>query len=222
MNPFYQEFMVMLNRLDKEQCVSFILEKLAGHEIDIVRLYSEILVPAQYEDLCKNGRVEDCIWEEHVRTSIIRTIIECCYPCVIRERDHKYVSTLKSKVVVVCPPEELHEIGARMIADYFTLCGFNVVFIGANTPQKDILHGIEYSRPEFVAISITNYYNLLAARNTVQMITDLKSTLPFKVILGGRACRTNPAACGQMGADMVLDGFEDIRALSGGKSNAAI
>jgi MerR family transcriptional regulator, light-induced transcriptional regulator len=222
MHPLYQEFIGMLNRLDKEQCVSYILERLAGHEIDIVKLYNEILTPAQYENLCKDGKADDCIWQEHVRTSIIRTIIECCYPYVIRERDHKYVSTLKSKVVVVCPAEELHEIGARMIADYFTLCGFNVGFIGANTPQKDILAGIKYSHPEFVAISITNYYNLMAARNTVQMIAELKSTIPFKIILGGQACRANPAACGQIGVDMVLDSFEDIRRLPGGKNNAAV
>ncbi|MBN1191419.1 MAG: cobalamin B12-binding domain-containing protein [Dehalococcoidales bacterium] len=205
----------MLDRLDREQCVSFITGKLAGHEIDIVELYQEILTPAQYEDLCKDGHANDCIWQEHVRTSIIRTIIECCYPYVLKERDHKYVSTLKSKVFVVCPTEELHEIGARMIADYFTLCGYNVLFIGANTPQKDILHGIKYFSPEFVAISITNYYNLMAARNTVQRITGLKGVIPFKVILGGQACRNNPAACGQMGADMILDTFDDIRSLAG-------
>jgi MerR family transcriptional regulator, light-induced transcriptional regulator len=217
MHPFYLEFKGMLDRLDKEQCVNYVLDKIAGYEIDIVTLYKEILTPVQYEDLCKKGKNDDCIWQEHVRTSIIRTIIECCYPYVIKERDHKYVSILKSRAVVVCPTEELHEIGPRMIADYFTLCGFNVLFIGANTPQKDILNGIKYFVPEFVAISITNYYNLLAGRNTVQQITEIKGSLSFKVILGGQACRTNPAACAQMGADMILDSFEDIRSLSRGQ-----
>jgi MerR family transcriptional regulator, light-induced transcriptional regulator len=217
MHPFYLEFKEMLDRLDKEQCVSYILEKIAGLEIDIVTLYKEILTPVQYEDLCTDGRSDGRIWQEHVRTSIIRTIIECCYPYVVRERDHKYVSTLKSRAVVVCPTEELHEIGPRMIADYFTLCGFNVLFIGANTPQKDILYGIKYFAPEYVAISITDYYNLLAGRNTVRQIAELKGSLSFKVILGGQACRTNSAACGQMGADMILDSFEDIRSLSRGQ-----
>jgi hypothetical protein len=89
MHPLYSDFISSLDRLEKEQCVKLVLAKLSSYEIDIVSLYNDILTPAQYEDLCKKGNSADCIWQEHVRTSIIRTIIECCYPHVIKERDHK-------------------------------------------------------------------------------------------------------------------------------------
>jgi MerR family transcriptional regulator, light-induced transcriptional regulator len=213
MHPFYAEFISYLDRLEKEPCVKSILARLDSHEIDILSLYGEILTPAQYTDLSKEDS-QDCIWQEHVRTSIIRTIIECCYPHVIHERDHKYVSVLKEKVVVLCPPEELHEIGARMVADYFTLCGYSVVFIGANTPQADILNGIKYIRPEYVAISITNYFNLLATRNVIGKILEFKDRQSFKVVLGGQACRNNPQAAARMGADLILDSFADIQSLA--------
>jgi methanogenic corrinoid protein MtbC1 len=115
---------------------------------------------------------------------------------------------------MLCPPEELHEIGARMVADYFTLCGYRVYFIGANTPQADMLKGIGYIRPQYVAISITNYYNLLATRNAIGKILEIKDQLSFQVILGGQACRSNPLAAGRMGADLILDSFVDIQSLS--------
>jgi MerR family transcriptional regulator, light-induced transcriptional regulator len=214
MHPLYSEFISTLDSLDKEKGLQLVLGKLDSRELDIVTLYNEILTPAQYEDLAKKAKEGNCIWQEHIRTSIVRTIIECCYPYVIRERDHKYVSAWKGKVVVVCPPEELHEIGARMVADYFTLCGFRVLFIGANTPQNDILNGIQYLRPEYVAVSVTSYFNLLATKNAIRKIMDLRDTLSFQVILGGQACRSNPAACNQTGADMILESFEDIRSLS--------
>jgi MerR family transcriptional regulator, light-induced transcriptional regulator len=214
MHPLYQEFISGLDRLDKEHCLQLILSKLDKHEIDIVKLYTEVLTPAQYENLSAKMNEEDSIWEEHLRTSIIRTIIECCYPYVIKERDHKYISPLKNKAIVLCPPEELHEIGARMAADYFTLCGLNVLFIGANTPQRAILNGIKYFQPQYVCISITNYYNLVATRNAIQNIIEIKGIFPFQVILGGQACRSNPQACSQMGADLILDTFEDIQSLA--------
>jgi len=123
-------------------------------------------------------------------------------------------------VIVVCPTEELHEIGARMVTDFFTLCGYTATFIGANTPQDEIMEAIKYIQPVYVALSVTNNYNLIAARKAVQRISEQKEAFKFKVILGGQACRYQPAVCLEMGADMVLQTFKDIRSL-GGANNAA-
>jgi MerR family transcriptional regulator, light-induced transcriptional regulator len=222
MHPFYTEFIGYLDQEDKEKSVRWILGKIQDNSIEVVTLYNQILTPALNVAFCKSDQKEICIWEEHIRTSIIRTIIECCYPYVIQERDEKYHSAHKGKTLVVCPPGELHEIGARMIADFFILCGFRVVFVGANTPQDDIINAIKYEKPEFVAISITNYFNLVETRTMIQRISDLKSSLTFKVILGGQACQGNPAACRQFNPDLILHSFEDIKRLSEGDINAAV
>lgn len=220
MHPLFPEFISYLDQQDKENCIRVTLSHLENKTLDTVTLYNEILTPAQNTRLCQTELKEICIWEEHVRTSIVRTIIECCYPYIVRERDEKYGSSHKGKAVVLCPPEELHEIGARMVADFFILCGFNVIFIGANTPQDDILNAIKYTRPKYVAISVTNYYNLVAARNVVEKILDLKAAIYFQLILGGQACRRNPDTCWQLGTDRVLDSFEDIKKFTGGATGA--
>jgi MerR family transcriptional regulator, light-induced transcriptional regulator len=107
-----------------------------------------------------------------------------------------------------------------MVADFFTLCGCNVLFVGANTPAEDIVNAIKYSAPEFVAVSITSYYNLVAAKSVIEKITGLRPGLSFKVILGGQACKRNTTVCRQMGADLILDSFDDIRRLTGGEVDA--
>lgn len=219
MHAFYSEFISYLDREEKEKCLQFILSKLERDEIDVVTLYNEVLTPSLYAEFCNIEQKEMCIWAEHVRTSIIRTIIECCYPYIIKEKTVNYGSASKGKVVVVCPPGELHEIGARMVSDFFSLCGFSVIFVGANTPQDDIITAIKYINPQFVAISITNYFNLVAARTMVSQITKLKNSLPFKIILGGQACRRNPDACQLMNADLILDSFADIQKLTGGQTD---
>ena len=221
MHPLYDEFISYLNSEDKDQCVRFVLSHLEKQSIDVTTLYNQILTPAMYADFCTEKEQEICIWKEHVRTSIVRTIIECGYPYIIKERNTKYGSSSKGRAVVVCPPGELHELGARIVADFFTLCGFNVTFVGANTPQSDIISAIKYVNPAYIAISITNYYNLVSTRRLIIKIRDMKVGTSFRMILGGQACQGNPDTCHEMGADMILHTFEEIEKLVKGQDDVA-
>ncbi len=222
MHPLYDEFISYLDAEDKERSVRFVLSHLQDKSVDVLALYNEILTPAMYADFCTETEREICIWKEHIRTSIVRTIIECAYPFIIEERNTKYGPTSKGKAVIVCPPGELHELGARMVADFFTLCGFYVTFVGANTPRDDIVNAIKYINPAYVAISVTNYYNLVATRKLILQIRKISGSGPFRVILGGQACRGNPDSCREMGADMVLQTFEEIEKLAKGRDNATL
>jgi methanogenic corrinoid protein MtbC1 len=215
-HELYQRFLSRLDNGDRYGCVDLILAKLSANELDVVTAYDEILAPALRESYCRERQRQICVWEEHVRTSIARTVIECCYPYVIKERDRQSKLASRGKAIVVCPTEELHEIGARMVADFFTLCGFDAMFVGANTPQAQILEAIGYVKPRYVAISVTSYYNLLAARRLVEKIRSAKemTKADFTIIVGGYAFERNPEVSEEMGADLLLSGFEDIRRLS--------
>ncbi len=215
MHRLFSQFNQHLEHFDKIACVRFVTDALQKKNVDIVTLYNEILSPALTQPVYLSTQQTIGVWEEHVRTSIVRTVLENCYPYVVNERDYSYHSPPRCKVIVVCPAEELHEIGARMVMDFFTLCGYDVTFIGANTPQDEIVNAIHHIKPGYVAISITNYYNLVAARRTVSRISGQKGSLDFKIILGGLACRYQTNTCLDMGADMVLQTFEDIRQLGG-------
>jgi methanogenic corrinoid protein MtbC1 len=217
MHLLYEEFVSYLDNKDRQKCVEFILSKLDSSELDIVTLYEEILTPSLREEFCQDKQ-KICIWEEHVRSSIIRTVIECCYPYIVKERDNKYRAVVKGRVVVACPTGELHEIGARMVTDFFTLCGLEATFVGANTPRDEILDAVGYIKPIYLAISVSNYYNLLAARKTIQKTGEISKTLghDLKVIVGGYAFEQNPCTCDDVGADLLLRTFEDIERLSEG------
>jgi methanogenic corrinoid protein MtbC1 len=212
MHPLYDEFLTYLEEQNKEKCVDFALSKLAGGEVDVGTLYIEILTPSLNEGFCKIDQLEICIWEEHLRSSIVRTIIEACYPYVIRERRAKFPSGSRGTVLVVCPPEELHELGARMAADLFTLGGFDATFVGANTPQEEILGAVGHLKPAYVAISTTSSYNLVAAKKTIQRLLDIRQEkgLDFKVIVGGHAFDCNPCFHEEAGADIYLPNLRDI------------
>jgi len=105
MHGLYDQFMEHLAAEDKEKSLDFVRQKLDAGEIDILTLYTEILMPAQNQLVCWQDETL-CIWKEHVRTSIIRTIIEFCYPYVVKERDAKFGGANGRKVLIGCPSEE--------------------------------------------------------------------------------------------------------------------
>jgi methanogenic corrinoid protein MtbC1 len=216
MHPLYEEFVGHLAREDKPRCVELAISSLASGAIDVVTLYDEVLTPALNAPTysAEEGAVR--IWEEHVRTSIVRTIVENAYPFVQREKKARNgTKGPRPSVIVVCPTEEFHEIGARMVTDFFELAGFDATFVGANTPQEEILEAIAVLKPAYVAVSTTNTYSLVPARRVLAQLQDLRERTGagFQIIVGGNAFRKNPELAREMRADLHLSTFEDIRRL---------
>lgn len=208
-NNYLDEFSLLINSGDKRKAVQFALDGLKSSRFDLVALYEEILTPSLYSvDECKDS--EDCIWKEHVKTSIVRTIIECCYPYIVS--NFKPERCL-GKVIVMCPEKEYHEIGARMTSDFFLVCGFEPIFIGSNTPRNQALSAIIREKPKYVAISVTDIYLLSEAKKIISMITE-RFGKEVGILVGGGAFRKNMDLYKEIGADRFLDSFEDIRRLS--------
>jgi len=211
MHKYFDEFIKAFQLEDREASLNLTLSKLKNDELDITELYTEILAPA-LNSMVQNENDKASIWREHVRSSIIRTIIENCYPYVIKERNEKYKIKTDKKVAVVCPSEEYHEIGARMITDFFTLLGYDAVFVGSNTPKDEFLEALAVIKLDYIAISVSNPYNLIAARKAIEKISGANPKV--KILVGGNAFNQHNNAYKEIGADMYLNKFEDILELS--------
>ncbi|MCK7485917.1 MAG: cobalamin-dependent protein [Bacillus subtilis] len=179
MNPIYDRFVDFLLREDKAGAIQYAIELLENKAIAVADLYEMILAPALNRFHCPEND-STCIWREHVRTSIVRSVIEVCYPYVLKAKEAPGFVAVHQTALVVCPPEEYREIGARMAADFFELAGFDVVYVGANTPNRDILSAVEHVRPRVVAVSVTNYYNLIKAHAFIEAIADRTSGHPHR------------------------------------------
>lgn len=213
-HTLYAEFVRLLESNDRAEAIRYALSKLESGEIDIVTLYSELLAPSLNDMVCHEDE-DTCIWKEHVRSSLVRAIIESCYPHVLREAMAGRKDLGGERVLVVCPTEEYHELGARMVADFFTLAGYEVTFIGANTPRRVILSATRHVRPKYLAMSVTNYYNLFDARQVIDAVRE-ELGADVKIIVGGSAFLRNEDAASEVGADIELHTFDDILSLSKG------
>jgi methanogenic corrinoid protein MtbC1 len=174
--------MNLIKEEKRNKSVLLTLEMLEKKEIDIVTLYQDVLAKTLNDIDCDLMK-EECIWKEHVKTAIVRTIVEVSYPYVIKEAAQ--TKRKNKKVVVVCPSEEYHEIGAKMVSDFFYIAGYDTTFVGANTPTDEVKSAMKYIKPDFLAISITDRYNLIKA---IQIVKTVKNTHPtLKIIIGGPA-----------------------------------
>ena len=213
MVQLYEKLLDYLKQEDKEKALDLCISSLENGDISVVDLYQSVLRPALNNIIKEYLDDEDnLIWKEHLRSGIIRTIVENSYPYVLKERD-KIGNKNGDKVIVMCPRFEDHDLGARMVSDFFTIAGFETTFIGANTPERTILKAIQSIKPKYLSISVTNYYNLIATKKTIEQI---KNAFEYKIIflLGGNAFNSDPNTYKDVGGDFLLKSFEEILNLS--------
>lgn len=211
LEKLFKEFIIFLDNENKQKAVELVLKYLSDIKTDkeLVDLYVQVLKRSLDEMTCSVKDNNICIWKEHVRTSIIRTILECAYPYVIKLWKANHKGEHKGKVVVICPDGEYHEIGARMVSDYFTLLGYESIYVGSSTPKEEFIHAINDIKPHILALSVTNYYNLVSAKKTIEIVRE-KVDYPLKIVVGGNAFISNPKSFCCIGADKLLNSYEEI------------
>lgn len=203
-----KEFLVILDNENKDEAILFILDLLDKGN-DIVDVYEQLLIPSLREFNCDGQNESICIWKEHTRTSIIRTILEATYPYLIKTKKQKPINKF---IVVACPQEEYHEIGAIIASHYFYLMGFKVKYIGANTPTYEIKSALDVMKPDYLALSITDDYNLIQVKKLLGSISDTHPEV--KVILGGRAAKLHANHL-NLNYEAILNSFQEIKAFRG-------
>lgn len=215
MNEYYDEFIKIFNTNNKDECLFYCIEGIEKGKFTIPELYEGILMPALYNiDKCP---VTDpgCIWKEHLKTGIVRTIVEGIYPYVIKlGREQVKVN---KKIILVNPEKEYHELGLRMTSDFFQINGYDTLYVGTNTPRMQICEAIRSENPDYLAISVTDYYLIFEAKKIIQRVKeDCKRDI--KVILGGQAFKKNRHLVDEIGADLYLESYEDVVKLREGES----
>lgn len=209
MHELFDQFLVPFQISDKEQCVLLAMKWLQEKRIDTISLYEKILSPALATIECDVAAQEQSIWKEHIKTAIVRTIVECSYPYVLAEKRDEFGTDWKGKVAVFCPDGEYHELGARMVSDFFTRLGYQSSFVGKSTPKEEILNLAMTLKPDCVAMSITNVYNLVAAKKAIDYLKEHGVRLP--VYVGGAALTHNDAAFHDESGLILIQTFSQLK-----------
>jgi methanogenic corrinoid protein MtbC1/DNA-binding Xre family transcriptional regulator len=199
------------------QAVGNILDESLDSEISLQTLYVDILpgVQCAIGDMWIHGKIS--IAEEHRATQIILEHL----PRIrqnIRPR-----KPLGVKAVIASLPGDQHFLGGRIISDLMILDGWEVDFLGADTPIDDIVNHAKNVNATLVGLSLSDSSYLSIAQ---EVILKLKASMQgVKIMVGGRGVMKKDEVK-NIGADVIVsDGSQTIneaRKIAGieGSSNA--
>ena len=193
----YRNYLMSL--LAGEHCpchtvVSGLLER----RVEIKELYSGLFQRSLYEvgELWERRKISVAV--EHMASAITESLLALVYPAIF-SAEH-----FDKSVVISCAANEHHQIGGKIIADYFELHGWHGYFLGANTPESDLLQMIDDKQPQLIGLSLSIYFNLPNLVKIIRAITDRRHE--SQIIVGGQAFRHG-------GVD-VLSQFSNVRYVS--------
>jgi methanogenic corrinoid protein MtbC1 len=104
-------------------------------------------------------------------------------------------------VVAACVNGDLHELGARMVADFFEMDGWDSYYTGASTPVDGVLQAVVERRADVLAVSATITHHVPDVKRLIGLVRGHPQCGGIKVIVGGFPFNRDPALWQQVGAD---------------------
>ncbi|MBV5323506.1 B12-binding domain-containing protein, partial [bacterium] len=117
-------------------------------------IYLNVFQRTQHElgQLWQSNKIS--VAQEHYCTAVTQLIMSQLYPYIFS--GEKTAGTL----VATCVADDLHEIGIRMVADFFEMSSWNTYYLGANTPDASVIQALIERKADVLGISATITYHL--------------------------------------------------------------
>jgi len=178
LNRFKGRLLNNLTAVDRTGSVAVIDEALR-YNCTPSAIYNSVITPAMVEigELWHEGRIT--IAHEHHASQIVDSLVSMVVENSMRLSDNGL------RVLVTSPSGENHWMGAKMFANLLFLDGWDVEYIGVNTPGEDLATYLSEIEFDVVALSVVLSTNIPIAEASVNIIESMENP-PF-VILGGPA-----------------------------------
>ena len=147
--------------------------------------------------------------QEHYCTAATQLIMSQLYPYIFNTGKNGRV------LVATCVSGDLHEIGVRMVSDFFEMEGWDTFYLGASTPAPDLVRELVARSADVLAVSATMSFHV---RAVADLIAAVRSRLGdrVKVLVGGYPFNVDPDLWRRIGADgCARDAGEAIELASG-------
>jgi len=183
--PVFKEYMDALLHGKREKCRRVVTE-LIHKKADIKDVYTNLFQKSMYEigSLWEHNKIS--IAKEQIATAITENLLSLFYPTLFSAERTGHTS------VICSVHEENHQIGGKMVADFFESRGWNSEYVEIRDPVDDFLGYLKVKDPDMVGFSVSLQQNIPYMK---QLIRKVKSIFPgVSLIIGGQAFATGTAA----------------------------
>jgi len=193
LNRFKGRLLNHLTSVDRTGSVS-VIEEALRYNCTPASIYNSVIAPAMVDlgELWHGGRIT--IAHEHHASQIVDSLINM----VAQKSQRLSINGLRA--LVTSPSGENHWIGAKIFANLLFLEGWDVEYIGVDTPAEDLAIYLTEVEIDVVAFSVVLPGNIMSVEDAVSTIESLDNP-PF-VILGGPAFK---GFSGEIGKAAIVD-----------------
>jgi methanogenic corrinoid protein MtbC1 len=158
-------------------------------------LYTEVVTPALYEIGARWETGEVTVAEEHRASEIMRRVIDIC------SQVFSWVGRTKGRALLTAAPGERHSLGARIVADLLEIDGWEVTFVGATSPIRDVAYLAASTEPHVIGISVAMPSNLPQLATLIRRLRELPHPERARIMVGGWLLVAEPDLWRLLGAD---------------------
>lgn len=179
---------------DRHQALRIIMDAVDSG-VPVKDIYIHVFQTSQYEigRLWQLNKLS--VPQERYCTAATQLIMSQLYPYIFsgEKKDHT--------VVAMSISNELHEIGIRMVADFFEMEGWDSYYLGANTPTSSLLEMLKTQDVDVLAISATMSYHVDEVARLISVVRKELTQKPVKIMVGGYSFKVEPRLWQMIHAD---------------------
>jgi MerR family transcriptional regulator, light-induced transcriptional regulator len=202
-----REYLAALLRGARQSASKLILDAVE-RGVAVKDIYLHVFQRTQYEI----GRLwqasEINVAKEHYCSAATQLIMSQLYPYIFAGEKHRGV------FVGACVAGGLHEIGGRMIADFFEMDGWNSFYLGANTPTDSVIQTVIERQAAVLGISATTTRDVAEVRELIKRVRAESACAGVKILVGGRPFNIAPDLWRTVHADGSAPDAESATALA--------
>lgn len=180
---------------DEPHIASRLVMEEADRGTPVGDIYLAVFQPTQHDIGRLWQQNEISAAKEHYCTSATQMVMSRLYPRVLASE------RLGRSLVATSVSGNLHELGIRMVADFFEMAGWDTFFLGANWPHAGVIAALVERQADLLAVSATIPTHASAARALIHAVRSDPACARVRILVGGEPFNRNPELWRQVGAD---------------------
>jgi MerR family transcriptional regulator, light-induced transcriptional regulator len=196
LDEIFSSYLEALRLGDRHKALAIVKSAVAAG-LDVRDLYMRVFQPAMYEIGKLWEQNQFTVAQEHLATAITQSVMAQIYGSVFLR------PPLGRTMVATCLGGELHEIGIRMVSDFFEMEGWDVFYLGANVPTDSVVSMVRERRADLLAVSLTLLAQVPRLRELITAVRRSPVGSRVKIMVGGQPLNNDPTLAAAIGADIV-------------------
>lgn len=189
-----EQYLKLLLDGDRHSAGKLIIEAV-DNGISVKDIYLHVFQSSLYEvgRLWQENKIT--VAQEHYITAATQLIMSQLYPYISNNKKSGKV------LVATSVSRELHEVGVRMVADFFEMGGWKTYYLGANTPTESVIQTIISKKADLILISATISSHIGEVIELISTIHRCVECRDAKIIVGGYPFNIDNDLWKKVGAD---------------------